>query len=516
MYRLIPFFFCAGCFSTLPTGPEAYCSAHEPNDNPFTSAISEADMQSIREEPERPFPPGFLFGSATAAYQIESGNVATDWNEWVNLGRAQGDKADDGPRHNEHVAEDVALIKSAGHNTYRLSIEWGRLFPTREQFMADPPVADPIAFAYYRDLLERLRANGIEPLVTLQHFVLPIWLQAPPNATPRGVLEEEFPALLARYAAWAGDAYGDLVDMWITVNEPGALATGGFIGGLFPPGQLLAIDAFVLVHERFADAHARAYDELRAHDRSDANADGVTALISFATHNRLWLPATDANASDLRGAKRIRYFQNLLLLDAALCGNLDRNFDEKLEESADRINDSTLKGRLDYIALNFYNSAFATGADIEPFRAIPQLTNDASPRPKNDMGWELTPESLLPILEELKPYGLPIYITENGLADATDNRRPKYIVDVMLALSSAIAKGHDVRGYYHWSLLDNFEWASGFCPRFGLYEVDYTNEARPRIERESARVYRQIIEANTVPEELRNRYMYGDAGERCK
>ena len=97
-------------------------------------------------------------------------------------------------------------------------------------------------------------------MVTLQHFVLPVWLQSPPNETPRGALEEEFPMLLARYAAWAGDAYGDLVDLWITVNEPGAFATGGFIGGVFPPGKLLALDEFVLVHERFADAHARGLD----------------------------------------------------------------------------------------------------------------------------------------------------------------------------------------------------------------------------------------------------------------
>ena len=506
----------SGCFATVVRGKKDVCRGHTPNDNPLVTQMTAELMDEIRAEPDRLFPPRFAFGTATAPYQIESGNAATDWAAWEKLGAIQnGDRADDGPQHERHFSEDIALMRGLHHDTYRLGIEWGRLFPTKEQFLAEPPQPDPVAYQYYRDLLTELRQSGIEPMVTLHHFTLPSWLASPPIASPAGVLEEEYPALLARFAAWSADAYGDLVDLWITINEPGAVAIGGYIGGVFPPGHFLAFDEFTLSHERFADAHAQAYDELRGHDRTDASGDGVAALISFATHNRLWLPIDAGSAKDVRGAKRVRYISNLLLLDAAVCGNFDRNFDEKLDEQ-DRVNDPRLKGRLDYIALNFYGTGWVSGADLEPFRGIPNIINPASGRVHSDFGWDVAPETLLPVLDELKQYELPIYITENGIADAMDTRRPRFIVDSLLAVSSAIARGHDVRGYYHWSLIDNFEWASGFCPRFGLFGVDLTDPNRARIEREGARVFREIAAVRSVPDALRDRYVYGAEGLRCK
>jgi beta-glucosidase len=505
------------CISRVSPGTKNPCGRRTVNDNPFVTELSRTLMDELRAGPEHPFPPGFLFGSATSSYQIEAGNSQTDWAQWEKLGRIDAnDRADDGPRHDEHVAEDVGRMKQISHDTYRLGIEWGRLFPTKEQFLANPPEPDPMAFAHYRALLERLRASGIEPMVTLQHFVLPIWLQNPPNPEPRGHLDPEFPPLLARYAAWAADAYGDLVDLWITVNEPSAIGLGGYIGGVFPPGQLLGFDEFMQVHESFLEAHARAYDELRGRDRTDANGDGVAALISFATHNRLWLPIDPNDPMDVRGARRIRYLSNLYMIDGALCGDFDRNIDEKLDPEVDRVGDASLRGRLDFIALNYYSTAWVKGADVEPFRGLPALVYDGSGYPQSDFGWDVSPEALIAVLDELRQYGLPIFITENGIADAKDTLRPRFIVDTMITIGEAIALGHDVRAYYHWSLLDNFEWASGFCPRFGLFEVDFSQASKPRIARQSARVYKEIIDARTVPAELRERYSYGDPGPRCK
>lgn len=500
--------FAAICVSACAT-PDP-CAELTPNGNPFVTEVPDGLMAQILAEPTLSFPPSFAFGAATASYQVESGNDASDWALWEDLGRISGDDvANDGPAHDRYFAEDVERMRGLGLDSYRLSIEWGRLFPTRAQF--DALEVDPLALAYYSALLDTLVANGIKPMVTLHHFTLPAWLQAPPAVSPAGLLEPEYPALLAKFAEWAGAEFGDRVDYWITINEPSGVAAGGFIEGSFPPGRLLDFDAFKLAYENIAYGHARAYDALRAADTRDADGDGLATQISFATHNRLWLPLEASREEDVRGAKRVRYISGLTHLDAAVCGNVDRNLDARLDAGRDRIGDASLKGRLDFIALNFYGTSYASGLDLEPYLALPVLSNSATTRPRNDMGWDLAPESLIAVLDELKPYGLPIYVTENGLADAADNRRPKFMVDTLATIAWANKNGHDVRGYYHWTLLDNFEWAHGFCPRFGLFEVDFSDATRPRREREGARVYKQIIAKRAVAPELRGKYSYGDA-----
>ncbi len=507
----VTFAVCIASAALAPVGcgRQNPCARHTPNANPFVTQVSEGLMAEILGEEERPFPHGFHFGAATAAYQIESGNAASDWYLWEQLpGRIRdGDRADHGPASEQHIGEDLDALQAMGLDSYRFSIEWGRLFPTREQFDAESP--DPMALAYYRGLLEALHARGIRPMVTLHHFTLPIWLQAPPAPEPTGVLEDDFIPLLTRFSGWAAAELGDLVDYWITVNEPNGVAAGGYGGGVFPPGRIADFESFERVYLRLIEAHARMYDEIRDKDRRDADGDGLPALISFATHNRLWLPMNPDDEADVRAARRVRYISNLMPLDAVVCGNLDKNFDEKWSKNGDRVADPSLANRLDFIALNFYGSAYVAAFDVEPFLGFPVLANPASPWPKNDMGWDMTPETLLPVLDELTVYGLPIIITENGVADASDNRRPKFVVDSLAAASSAVARGHDLRGYYHWSLIDNFEWAEGYCPRFGLYGIDFTAPSRTRLERESARVMRQITAARAVPAGLRSLYTYG-------
>ncbi len=486
--------------------PASLLCQHTPNSNPYQASIPDSEIASAAGL--APLPPDFAFGVATAPYQIESGNHTSDWYLWEQLGKIKNnDHADDGPQAQAHVDEDIALLQSMHLNAYRLGLEWGRLFPTRAAFDALTP--DPVAFAYYRGLLEKLHAAGIAPMVTLQHFTLPIWLQAPPDPTLLGLADPALPELLARYASWAGGAFGDLVDEWITINEPLGEIAGGYADGSFPPGHIIDLDGFKAVFRNLVYAHARAYDALRAADRFDADGDGVPALISFASHDRAWVPENPGVAADLAGARRVRYVSHLAFLDAVVCGNTDFDFSEKWSATAD----PDLMNRVDFIALNYYSIAAVQGIPIEPYLGVPLLSDLQTDRPKDDVGWDISPEGLRAVVNELKPYRLPIIITENGVADAADSRRAKQITQTLAQVQQLRGEGVDIRGYYHWSLIDNFEWAMGFCPHFGL--ATYDAQKRRQL-RASGTLYGQIAADRTVTNAELEQTRYGVGRLHCE
>jgi beta-glucosidase/6-phospho-beta-glucosidase/beta-galactosidase len=479
---------------------------HTANGNAFHPVIPVSELTSTAGLVA--FPASFRFGTATAAFQIESGNHASDWYLWDEQGHVKNnDQVDNGPRSQLHIADDIALMQHMHLGGYRLSLEWSRLFPTRAQFDALTPDAD--ALAYYRELLTKLRAAGIAPMVTLQHFSLPVWLQAPGNDALLGLRDPELPDLLARYAAWAGATFGDLVDDWITINEPLGEIAGGYTDGVFPPGHVLDLDGFEAAFRNLVSAHAKAYDALHGADRADADGDNVLARVSYATHNRAWVPADPNSAADVAGARRVRYVSHLAFLDAVVCGNTDFQFQEAW--TATEV--PSLIGRLDFIALNYYSVAQVQGIDVEPYLGLPLLSDLPTTRAKDDVGWDISPEGLRAVMEELTPYGLPVVITENGLADATDSRRPKALVQTLGRVQELLAAGFDIRGYYHWSLVDNFEWASGFCPQFGLasFAADGTRTLRP-----SGDVYARIIGDGGITADEISTYGYGGRARTCE
>ena len=447
------------------------------------------------------FPVGMLWGSATAGFQVEKGNATSDWAHWAALpGKIKNADTPDvgGPDALAHVDEDIAMLKATGQTAYRFSIEWNRVYPTRAAFESDAP--DAAGVTAYATLLQKLKAAGITPMVTLQHFALPDYLSdvsAP--AQPQGWERPETTTMFTQYCSRMATRFGGMVDWWVTINEPLNLMLGGYVQGSFPPGLLLAMDRALLVTKNEARAHAKCFDAIHAADTGDADGDGKAAMVSYAAHLRTFNPYESGNEDDLAAAARVRYLWNDWFLNAVIRGDWDDDFDGKLGGPRDVAADSSLKGRADYIGANYYSDTLISasrGVKVPVVNAAVYQDGLATGRPRSDFAWDIYPEGLGIVLDELKPYGLPVVITENGIADSKDVMRGRFIAEHLYQLGWARARGVDVRGYFHWALVDNFEWASGFCPRFGLVSYDPATGARTA--RASAEVYRQIIRANAV------------------
>ncbi len=468
--------------------------------------------------PRGSFPEGFLWGTAIAPYQVEGNLHNTDWYQWETIcGHCSGDTADDGPDFWTHYDEDFADAVAISNNAIRLGIDWSRLFPSAAQFDALEP--DTAALQHYHDIIDAARARGLDVMVTLIHFVLPTWIQDLEDLEHFKGWED--PAIIDRVAAfagWAAAEFGDDVDYWVTINEPFVNVVGGWVSGDVPPGKSFDIDDALLAGENMMWAHARAYDAIHEADVVDANGDGVAAAVSVAKHQRVFLPMDPDEPKDVRATEMLRYLLNEVFLRGVVFGSLDRNYDFDYDDPDDIEHDPALMGRLDYIGLNYYGVTLVVGTNDNQFPMIGvpfmnDLDNRGLEGPISDFGWTIYPQGLRTVIDELQQYDLPIIITENGVADAADTLRPRFLLDHLYVVNQAIDDGIDIDGYYHWSLFDNFEWASGYCPRFGLYRVDFESASRTRTMGEGAAVYRRIIDDNTVTPALFGEYPeYGLAG----
>jgi beta-glucosidase len=415
-------------------------------------------------------PAGFLLGVATSAYQIEGGNQ-NDWTDWE-----RGRYPDGAP----HVAgqasaaraadswnlwhDDVAAVESLGANVYRMGIEWSRLEP--EQGAWDAAAAD-----HYREVLRALRAapgRPIEPMLTLYHFTLPRWVAA------RGGWEwAGAPEAFAGFAARAADAFGDLVDLWCTLNEPNVYATKGFLAGQWPPGvRDPARAAEVLA--RLLEAHGLASAALRARDRTDADGDGRATRIGIAHNVRVFDAASPGPFDALVAAFADRFY-NQAIPDAIATGRIHIVLPTAV--TVDRAAPS-LPGSLDWLGLNYYTRELVR-ARLDRWLSrggAPYETVVDEARPRSDMGWEIYPEGLLRMLVRFAPYGWPLLVTESGVADRAGLTRPGFIRSHVYAIDRARALGVPVLGYLHWSLIDNFEWSHGYEGRFGLFAIDFAND----------------------------------------
>lgn len=276
------------------------------------------------------FPPGFKWGSSTAGFQVEAGDVNTDWSHWVASGKIpSGDSPDvGGPDALDHIDDDIAALVSSGQNTYRFSIEWGRVYPTQADFDSDTP--DPQGLAAYDMLLQKLAAAHITPVVTLVHFSLPAWLSDGTPATTADPQGWERPATIDAFTTWctrAATRWGPLVDWWVTINEPLPYVLGGFVQGSFPPGDLLNVSRAIAVVQTEARAHARCYDAIHAADTVDADGDGQAAQVSVAKHQRTFHPLDPTDPDDTAAAQRVDYIWNQWFLNAIVKGNWDADFD---------------------------------------------------------------------------------------------------------------------------------------------------------------------------------------------
>ncbi len=488
----------------------------------------------------REFPRGFLWGTAISGFQTEAGGSPanadrrSDWWVWshdrgnIENGRQSGDRVERGPGHWRLYERDARLARRGlGANAFRMSIEWSRVFPRSTAGARTPReldrLADRAAVRHYARELRAIRSEGMRPLVTLHHFTTPSWLhdplavrtafegRGPDDPLPRvqrgGWLSDETVREFGKYAAWAAWRYGDLVDRWVTVNEPMVVAVNGYVNvpgalaGYFPPG-VNSFTGAVRAVRNLASANAHAYDAIHRFDRR-ARVGPVHNMIAFT-------PTDPASAADRRGTRHARYIFNRVFLNAAVRGWDDRDVDGRVDPGE---RSRARRGKADFIGLNYYFRSRVTGLGAPASTAVPLFDflprneyrtpqrPEAPPCPTTctEFGWEIYPEGFRQVLRTTGSYGLPVYVTENGLADADDDQRRGYLLSHLSALRASMRAGEvDARGYLAWSLVDNFEWSSGYYPRFGFYSYDpdtLVRRARP-----SARVFRRIARSGTLPE----------------
>jgi beta-glucosidase/6-phospho-beta-glucosidase/beta-galactosidase len=479
-------------------------------------ACTDPKTDTADDAPAR-FPAGFHWGSAVAGFQVEAGcptvpasectDDASDWYQWVSdpalvaegANHLSGQPIEAAPGHYELYPQDLALARGLGHTAFRTSLEWSRLFPdgaaegatTVEELRAH---ADPVAVAHYRAYLEAVRAAGLEPYVTLTHYTLPLWIhdgkachEDLESCEDRGWVDlERMRRAIALYSAFCAETYGDVVDAWITENEPLAIVLAGYLlpgeDRTNPPGIRSAPTAFQ-VFFNLVEGHAAMYDAVKAHDGVDADGDGAASAVGLAANLAAVAPLDPENPDDVRGAEHADYVYNRLFLEGIVRGALDRDVDGVAEEQR-----PDLAGRLDWLGINYYTRITVRGLQGPIFPGYPRF--DFFP----EVLWEEYPEGLAEVVAIGQSYDLPIVITENGTTP-TDTSAETFLRPHLDSLLGAIEGGADVRGYLYWSLMDNYEWNHGMDLRFGLYEVDPATKARS--ERPIAAAYREIVAAGT-------------------
>lgn len=404
------------------------------------------------------FPDAFLFGTASAATQAEGHCPQSDWAAFAREpGRIRGgDTPAAGADQLHRFRDDVALQARLSMGAHRMSIEWARIEPHPGEF-------DSEAWDHYRAVLGAHRDAGIVPMVTVHHFTFPRWV-----AQRGGALSPDLPALMTRFATRAVEALGDLCSLWVTINEPNVLPVHGHLLGMWPPGRTSPVEA-VRAHRNLLRAHVAMYRAMHetAGRRGHALAAGVTH------HLRVVAPERPGRLADR--------------MWAAL---FERLFYDAFARS---VCDTRLH---DFFGINYYSRdvvRFSAWNARDGFvrRTVPEGAE------VSDNGWEVYPEGLGKVIDEWWSRAhVPIYITENGIADADDDQRPRFLVRHLVEVARAIERGADVRGYMHWSLLDGFEWDEGYGSRFGLVAVDFaTQERHPR---PSAELYARIARTRSV------------------
>ena len=500
--------------------------------------------------PHGVFPSSFGFGSATAGFQVEMGcptiaaglceDRRSDWYQWITTDRItenpllfmSGDAPSTGPGFFETYRSDVA--RAGGHadgelgtGVLRLSIEWSRVFPNATfglEGAALRAAADPAALAYYHDVLAALRERGMRPSVTVTHYSLPLWIHdgnrcnediaacraehvagwADPD---RNRIVHE----IAKYAGFLGKEFGAQVDEWATENEPfSAVVVPGYLLATSmrsnPPGRSatwMHVDAAKTATLALIEAHARMYDALKANDTVDADGDGTAAWVGIVYSFADVQPLTDSEG-DVRVTADAKYFFHHLFMDGVAKGIVDPGWDRGRGQGDYR---ADLDHRLDWIGVNYYFRFRAQSSVVSTLPFISPLITFNLTQPFDGECPTCIENAALAALE----YGKPIVISETGYPAASSNgselqarKQTAWLVSTLGSVQGMVRRGIDVRGYYAWSLMDNYEWNHGMGMRFGLYAVDPTTKGRTL--RPAGLALRRIAAAREVPADLAAEY----------
>lgn len=402
----------------------------------------------IKTKKQLKFPEGFLWGAATAAHQIEGNNINSDWWAWESSLDRHNKLISEGQDPKEYASgiacdsyhrydEDFALAQKLEQNATRLGIEWARIEPRESSFNEE-------ALDHYEKVLQSAKYHGLTTFVTLHHFTSPLWF-----IKKGGFTREQNVEYFFKYVKVATERLGPYVDFWLTLNEPELYSTSTYS---------TSIPQYFTLREKWRVVR----NLIKAHNLS-ANfiRHNIRKPVSIAYHLSDWQPW---GIFGFFASSLIHYFANEYILSR------------------------TIK-QCDFIGMNYY---FHHHIGLLGMRKHSHSNHD-----KSDVGSGIHPEGIERVLLNLKRYNKPVYIMENGLADAKDIKRERFIKDHLYYVHKAISKGVDVRGYLHWSLIDNFEWGYGFGPRFGLIEIDRANNLKRRI-RNSALAYAKICKTNIL------------------
>ena len=429
----------------------------------------------------------FLWGAATSSHQIDGNNIHSDWWDWELAGKCEGGaRSGAATDHWNRCEEDIKLAASLGLNTYRFSIEWAKLEPR-------DGVWDKSIFPWYENLLTACEKYGLKPMATLHHFTLPKWFADLGEFTAA-----DSPKRFNDFVVRVVQRLGSRIPLWITINEPTNLIVGKYVASFMPPAQLDPRKAS-LANRNLLLAHTLAYDSIHretTHRKGPWAGDPLQVGIA---HNLVdFLPLTNWNPLERLMTRVFQRYYNRAWLDA-VTGQKQHFGVTGLVPYPEPVKECLGRNTVDFLGLNYYMKIYVS-AELDTNagnvgKTLPiGIKFAVGDETQTDMGWAIHPSGLGRMLRFMHNYKLPIYITENGIADATDKLRPDYLKSHLKEVAKAIDQGIDVRGYYYWSLLDNFEWIKGFTPRFGLFEVDY--QTLQRRKRESATMYQRIIEAH--------------------
>ena len=413
------------------------------------------------------FPSGTLWGTATSSYQVEGQNTTNNWaiweeDEYIQDGQKSGLACD---WWSGRWREDFDRIAETGQNSHRLSIAWSRIQPDLDRWDED-------ALDHYRQMIKGLIDRGLTPMVTLHHFTHPAWLD-----DLGGWENEAVAGYFQAFVQKVVEALHEYVSLWCTLNEPNIFSILSYLQGVFPPGKT-SIGSLFTVVKNLVRAHTLAYETI--HEIHPA------ALVGIAHHYRGFSPEKPWSP-----------------LDNWVTTSISRNFNEifpnvfhtgVLRFFGIRKSFPQAKGTQDFFGLNYYTRESVAFSAAKPgnFFSITTLDPRAELSPNGFIANE--PETLFQGLQWANSFGLPIFITENGVEDEDDTFRPKYLIQHIHQMWRAVNFNWPIRGYYHWTLVDNFEWERGWSQRFGLWELDRETQARRK--RPSADLYKAICNSN--------------------
>ena len=403
-----------------------------------------------------PFPDNFFWGTSTSSHQIEGGNDNNDWWEWE-MSSKKRFHSQQACHSYELYEKDIEIMESLGMKAYRFSLEWSRIEPKPGEWNSD-------AINHYRRQIALLNKKNIKPFVTLHHFTNPIWFK-----DMGGWKNKKSSQYYLRYVEYVVSRLGDLVDYWITINEPLVYSIHSYLVGVWPPEAHSYLSAF-RVYRHFIKSHRRAYQLIHRiyskenwHKPKVGFSNNSVSLYSYQIHSlRSWI---------------------FIRISDWIWNHSFYAFTKKTH---------------DFVGINYYFHYRLKSIHFKALRFFVEARNEH--REMSQVGWEVYPQGIFDVLIDMKRYQLPIFITENGIATSNESKRARYLIAYIKEVYHAIQAGAKVKGYFYWSLLDNFEWEKGYKPRFGLVEVNFKDFTRSM--RRAAEIYSKITKTNSLPHSL--------------